>query len=55
MDNRPYMVMEFIEGYALGDMLKNGRLALETTLQFLKPISAAPNYLNANHPVGLIC
>jgi hypothetical protein len=28
VDNRPYMVMEFIEGHALGDLLKNGRLDL---------------------------
>ena len=48
VDNRPYMVMEFIEGNALGDLLKNGRLDLEITLQFLKPISAALDYLHAN-------
>jgi serine/threonine-protein kinase len=48
VDNRPYMVLEFIEGDALGDLLKNGRLDLETALQFLKPISAALDYLHAN-------
>jgi serine/threonine-protein kinase len=51
VDNRPYMVMEFIEGDALGDLLKNGRLDLETTLQLLKPISAALDYLHANNIV----
>jgi tRNA A-37 threonylcarbamoyl transferase component Bud32 len=51
VDNRPYMVMEFIEGNALGDLLKNGRLDFETTLQFLKPISAALDYLHANNIV----
>lgn len=51
VDNRPYMVMEFIEGDALGDLLKNGRLDLETTLRFLKPISAALDYLHANNIV----
>jgi eukaryotic-like serine/threonine-protein kinase len=48
VDNRPYMVMEFIQGDALGDLLKNGRLALETALQFLQPIGAALDYLHAN-------
>ena len=48
VDNRPYMVMEFIEGNALGDMLKNGRLDLEATLHLLKPISAALDYLHVN-------
>ncbi|HET9914634.1 MAG TPA: serine/threonine-protein kinase [Anaerolineales bacterium] len=51
VDNRPYMVMEFIEGDALGELLKNGRLDLETTLQLLKPISAALDYLHANNIV----
>jgi serine/threonine-protein kinase len=51
VDHRPYMVMEFIEGNALGELLKNGRLDLETTLQFLKPISAALDYLHANNIV----
>ncbi len=51
VEDRPYMVMEFIEGYPLGDMLKNGRLDLETTLRFLKPISAALDYLHANNIV----
>jgi tRNA A-37 threonylcarbamoyl transferase component Bud32 len=51
VDNRPYMVLEFIEGAALGDTLKNGRLDLETTLQFLKPISAALDYLHGNNIV----
>jgi serine/threonine-protein kinase len=45
------MVMEFIEGDVLSDLLKNGRLDLETTLQFLKPISAALDYLHANNIV----
>jgi serine/threonine-protein kinase len=48
VDNRPYMVMEFIQGDALGDLLKKGRLGLETALQFLKPIGAALDYLHAN-------
>src|SRR5512139_2338173 len=47
VDNRPYMVMEFIQGDALGDLLKNGRLDLETALQYLQPISAALDYLHA--------
>jgi serine/threonine protein kinase len=51
VDDRPYMVMEFIEGDALGDLLQDGRLNLETTLQFLKPISAALDYLHANNIV----
>jgi tRNA A-37 threonylcarbamoyl transferase component Bud32 len=51
VENRPYMVMEFIEGNALGDLLKNRRLDLQTTLQFLKPISAALDYLHANNIV----
>lgn len=51
VDNRPYMVMEFIEGDALGDLLKNGRIDLATTLQLLKPISAALDYLHANNIV----
>jgi tRNA A-37 threonylcarbamoyl transferase component Bud32 len=51
VDNRPYMVMEFIEGDALSDQLKNGRLDLVTTLRFLKPISAALDYLHANNIV----
>jgi len=51
VDDRPYMVMEFIEGNALGDLLKNGRLDLQTTLQYLKPISAALDYLHANNIV----
>jgi tRNA A-37 threonylcarbamoyl transferase component Bud32 len=46
VDNRPYMVMEFIQGDALGDLLKNGRLDLETALQFLTPIGAALDYLH---------
>lgn len=46
VDNRPYMVMEFIDGHALADLLKNGQLDLATTLQFLKPISAALDYLH---------
>jgi tRNA A-37 threonylcarbamoyl transferase component Bud32 len=49
VDNRPYLVMEFIEGDALGDLLKKGRLDLGTALQFLKPISAALDYLHANN------
>ena len=49
VDNRPFMVMEYIEGYALSDLLKNGRLNLQTTLQFLKPISAALDYLHTNN------
>jgi tRNA A-37 threonylcarbamoyl transferase component Bud32 len=48
VDNRPYMVMEFIEGDALSDLLKNGRLALETALHLLIPISAGLDYLHAN-------
>jgi serine/threonine-protein kinase len=51
VEDRPYMVMEFIEGDALGDLLKKGRLDLKTTLQFLKPISAALDYLHANNIV----
>jgi serine/threonine-protein kinase len=51
VEDRPYIVMEFIEGDALGDLLDNGRLDLETTLKFLKPISAALDYLHANHIV----
>jgi tRNA A-37 threonylcarbamoyl transferase component Bud32 len=48
VEDRPYMVMEFIEGDALGDLLKNGRLDLERALQFLKPIGAALDYLHAH-------
>jgi serine/threonine-protein kinase len=51
VDNRPYLVMEFVEGDALGELLKDGRLDLETALQFLKPISAALDYLHANNIV----
>jgi tRNA A-37 threonylcarbamoyl transferase component Bud32 len=47
VEDRPYMVMEFVEGNALGDLLQNGRLDLERTLQFLKPIGAALDYLHA--------
>jgi tRNA A-37 threonylcarbamoyl transferase component Bud32 len=49
VDNRPYMVMEFIEGDALGDLLKNGRLGLQATLQFLNPISAGLDYLHTHN------
>ncbi len=48
VDSRPYMVMEFIEGDALGDLLKTGRLDLERALQFLKPIGAALDYLHVH-------
>lgn len=51
VEDRPYMVMEFIEGHALGDLLQNGGLDLERTLQLLKPISAALDYLHANNIV----
>lgn len=51
VENRPYMVMEFIEGNVLGDLLKNGRLDLETTLHLLKPIGAALDYLHASNIV----
>jgi serine/threonine-protein kinase len=47
VEHRPYMVMEFIQGDPLGDLLKNGRLDLESALQFLKPIGAALDYLHA--------
>ena len=48
VEDRPYMVMEFIEGKALGELLKNGGLDLGAALQFLKPIGAALDYLHAN-------
>lgn len=51
VEDRPYMVMEFIEGKALGDLLKDGRLDLDRTLQFLKPIAAALDYLHAHNIV----
>ena len=51
VEDRPYLVMEFIEGDALGELLQNGRLDLERTLQFLKPIGAALDYLHANNIV----
>ncbi|HSL30069.1 MAG TPA: serine/threonine-protein kinase, partial [Anaerolineales bacterium] len=47
VEDRPYMVMEFIEGDPLGDLLNNGRLDLETALGFLRPIGAALDYLHA--------
>ena len=47
VDDRPYMVMEFIEGKALGDLLNDGRLDLERTVQLLQPIAAALDYLHA--------
>ena len=48
VDSRPYMVMEFIEGDALGDLLKTGGLDLERALQFLRPIGAALDYLHVH-------
>jgi tRNA A-37 threonylcarbamoyl transferase component Bud32 len=47
VDNRPYIVMEFIDGPILSELLKNGRLERETILTFLKPIASALDYLHA--------
>jgi tRNA A-37 threonylcarbamoyl transferase component Bud32 len=51
VDDRPYMVMEFIQGDALGELLKDGRLDLERTLQFLHPLGAALDYLHEHNIV----
>ena len=51
VENRPYMVMEFIPGDALGELLKDGRLDLERTLQLLRPIGAALDYLHTHNIV----
>lgn len=51
VDSRPYLVMEYIEGNPLGELLQNGRLDLKTALEFLRPICGALDYLHQNNIV----
>ncbi len=51
VENRPYLVMEFIDGPILSALLKNGKLELDEALSILKPISAALDYLHAHHVI----
>jgi hypothetical protein len=46
VDDRPYIVMEFIDGPALNSVLKNSKLDRQTALNILKPVCAALDYLH---------
>jgi tRNA A-37 threonylcarbamoyl transferase component Bud32 len=46
VDNRPYIVMEFVQGSVLAELLKNGKLSLETATGMLKPICSALDYMH---------
>lgn len=48
VENRPYIVMEFVQGSVLAELLKNGKLNLETTLSILEPISSALDYMHTH-------
>jgi len=48
VDNRPYIVMEFIQGNVLGELLKHGKLSLATATSMLKPICSALDYMHAH-------
>jgi tRNA A-37 threonylcarbamoyl transferase component Bud32 len=51
VDNRPYLVMEFVEGPILSSLLSKGRLELEEALVILQPIGAALDYLHSHHVI----
>lgn len=52
MDDRPYMVMEYVEGQDIGDILKErGRLPLEEALPFLEDVASALDYA---HTQGVV-
>jgi len=46
VDNRPYIVMEFVQGSVLAELVKNGKLSLETAAGMLKPICSALDYMH---------
>jgi tRNA A-37 threonylcarbamoyl transferase component Bud32 len=48
VDDRPYIVMEFIDGPALNLILKNSRLDRQTALNILRPVCAALDYLHSH-------